>query len=730
MSTEPSGTVVDRATALTVYRLADSLVRFRHHAELEYARAPQPYEFGGENPPVPHVVVCFREVSAAASRLAVDLATPEATALASAARAVHRLYRETWLNASHRAQLAQRQKVSEESDFLNDNELDWSILRDSPLASSAWDELNATAARVTERLPNCLCRLFELGRTLAEVNFPLPSSYDAVREAIPVLDDDYLITAIRPNLACLIREVRRGSNLLQDVQEWLDVEDARGQAIKVSLDEDNALGAAGRLREQILSDLSLATSGASRSSSAPPAFPSQDVTVPQGRATTPGPSPASGSPPEVSPPSIPASSPSIGLRRRVHLSAQERERLRSIRDQLDPGRRVIGMSDPILIMFREIFACCVAGHKVVLLLGPSGSGKTEVAKCLHRGRTQGIATKLKPACHTRGKPLANPESIGRSEESALENFYRWQAGRSQTTDSGGPRSEWVGFAPDSGFNAAPPEGQDGLLKSYEGGTIFIDEFAQMSRELQVFLLDVTEGQPVAPLGAKTKKDSFRPNVHFVLATNEDITNCIRRDLRFRIKANIHIPSLAERIEDVFPLARHFLSTTNYRLTSRTWLLFLRHSWPGNVRELQNVLDVVVGQMRVQDPDSSGPPNISAQMPSPPSIAATSPEIKRKAVSMSKKVPIPFELFASHDALEHVATEIANISEPRAFREVLSVLEGALRAQGYERAKKGCGLDARIAELLGITPVELSRQKKTLKKSRFEAGTAGGDESLA
>ena len=114
-----------------------------------------------------------------------------------------------------------------------------------------------------------------------------------------------------------------------------------------------------------------------------------------------------------------------------------------------------------------------------------------------------------PTTHSQGKHQANPEAISSSDEPGLTKFFRWQAGRSQSTDSVGPRSEWVGFAPESGFNAAPPKGQDGLLKSYEGGTIFVDEFAQLSLELQVFLLDATEGQHVAPLGPKGKRLSHK-----------------------------------------------------------------------------------------------------------------------------------------------------------------------------------------------------------------------------
>jgi transcriptional regulator with AAA-type ATPase domain len=250
------------------------------------------------------------------------------------------------------------------------------------------------------------------------------------------------------------------------------------------------------------------------------------------------------------------------------------------------------------------------------------------------------------------------------------------------------------------------KGQDGLLKQCVGGTIFIDEFADLTPEMQVFLLDVAEGQQVSPIGPRG--EPFKPEVHFVLATNKDVKKSIREDLRHRIQATIHIPALAERIEDIFPLVRHALDGTNFRLDFRTWLLLLTYPWPGNVRELQIIVADALVRMQVRLAGSVDPKDRPAEPPSsspPPSPPPAQAEVRSRG--RPERVPLPFELVAGLDTLQPLAAK-GWPTEPEAIRRVAAFLEGVLRKQGYEKGKKGQGLHARIAELVGVTPSWLTR----------------------
>ena len=140
----------------------------------------------------------------------------------------------------------------------------------------------------------------------------------------------------------------------------------------------------------------------------------------------------------------------------------------------------------------------------------------------------------------------------------------------------------------------------GLLEEAGGGTLFLDEVGDMSPPLQAKLLRVIQSREFLPVGATRP---CRVDIRFVAATNKDLETEIslgrfREDLYYRLNViPLHLPPLRERIEDVAPLAHHFLDRFARRMnrgitgiSQETLAILEAHAWPGNVRELENVME--------------------------------------------------------------------------------------------------------------------------------------------
>jgi two-component system NtrC family response regulator len=133
-----------------------------------------------------------------------------------------------------------------------------------------------------------------------------------------------------------------------------------------------------------------------------------------------------------------------------------------------------------------------------------------------------------------------------------------------------------------------------LFELANQGTLFLDEVGELEPRMQVKLLRVLDGVAYYRLGG-TKKVTV--DVRIVAATNQDLetmveTSSFRGDLYHRLgQICLRVPPLRERLEDIVPLAEHFLKQTNSRLsfTGEALKLLERHPWPGNVRELRNVV---------------------------------------------------------------------------------------------------------------------------------------------
>lgn len=251
----------------------------------------------------------------------------------------------------------------------------------------------------------------------------------------------------------------------------------------------------------------------------------------------------------------PTSSPSISITRK------RQEQRRNYRKQIDPSNRVIGSSASIFEVFEGIHhANLTEGFAHVLILGEPGVGKTHIAELIH-------------------------QSSGRARKA-------WRA--VNAGGSGGDlniqRGEWVGFGKGHGISGIEPKGRPGFLQHVDGGTLFVDEFAMMSPELQVIFLSILEGRDVERVGG----ESFTPNVRCIFATNADIdadvaAGRLRRDLVDRLSTTIRIPPLRERRGDILLLARHYAGSLS--IDERCLVGLVRHDWPGNIRRLEKVLQI-------------------------------------------------------------------------------------------------------------------------------------------
>ena len=202
----------------------------------------------------------------------------------------------------------------------------------------------------------------------------------------------------------------------------------------------------------------------------------------------------------------------------------------------------------------------------VLVLGESGTGKELVAGAIHSLSRRHKATYVRINCAAIPETLLESELFGH-EKGAFTGALKQKPGRVEEAD---------------------------------GGTIFLDEIADMSRPLQAKLLRFLEDGSFTRVGGTQE---LRVNVRLIAATNRDIVQAIREDnfredLFHRLNVvQFRLPPLRERGDDVGLLAEHFLKhfNTSMRKPIRGISPAARkklctHHWPGNVRELKNVIE--------------------------------------------------------------------------------------------------------------------------------------------
>ena len=144
----------------------------------------------------------------------------------------------------------------------------------------------------------------------------------------------------------------------------------------------------------------------------------------------------------------------------------------------------------------------------------------------------------------------------------------------------------------------------GKFELANGGTLFLDELGELSLQAQVRLLRTLQNHVVERVGSTT---SIPVDVRIIAATNRNLHKMLREgtfreDLYHRLNVfTISVPPLRERLQDLLPLARHFIDKATRRLglppisgiEPDSAERLLQYDWPGNVRELENLVERAV-----------------------------------------------------------------------------------------------------------------------------------------
>jgi two-component system response regulator PilR (NtrC family) len=229
---------------------------------------------------------------------------------------------------------------------------------------------------------------------------------------------------------------------------------------------------------------------------------------------------------------------------------------------------IIGRSPKMIELYKLISK--IAGlDSTVLITGESGTGKELVARTIHCASPRADRPFLAINC-------------GGIPEDLLE-------------------SELFGHV--KGAFTGAVSHKAGLLEVAHGGTVLLDEIAEMSPGLQVKLLRFLQWRSFRRVGGT---EDLGVDVRLIAATNKDLAKAIadgrfREDLFYRLNViPIHVPPLRERKEDIPLLAHNLLTQFSLRQQKRSASIsqeametLIGYAWPGNVRELENVIERAV-----------------------------------------------------------------------------------------------------------------------------------------
>jgi DNA-binding NtrC family response regulator len=225
-----------------------------------------------------------------------------------------------------------------------------------------------------------------------------------------------------------------------------------------------------------------------------------------------------------------------------------------------PGH-IVAASPLMQALFRDV-SLIAASESRVLITGESGVGKEVVADVIHSWSPRAAGQLVKVNCAAIPETLLESELFGH-EKGAFTGAVAPRMGRFQMAD---------------------------------GGTIFLDEIADMAPQLQAKLLRVAQDGRFQRIGSNTE---IQVNARILAATNRNLEEEVkagrfREDLFYRLNVvELTVPPLRERREDILPLAGQLLASftqSRARLSSSVAACLENYAWPGNVRELANAME--------------------------------------------------------------------------------------------------------------------------------------------
>ncbi|WP_051327750.1 sigma-54-dependent transcriptional regulator [Desulfatirhabdium butyrativorans] len=234
-------------------------------------------------------------------------------------------------------------------------------------------------------------------------------------------------------------------------------------------------------------------------------------------------------------------------------------------------RRIAGLTEngiigqcPSIITIREQIERFADTNIPIFISGESGTGKELVAEAIHFRSSR------------KDKPFI-PVNCGAIPSELFESEF-----------FGHKKGAFTGAISD----------RQGIFKQANGGTVFLDEIADLLPAFQVKLLRFVDSGKFAPVGGNSETSDVR----IVSATHKDIRDMVRagtfrEDLFYRlVHTELHLPPLRSRGNDIILIAQHLTNNLNLKYGNRKRLSsdavdrILKSSWPGNIRQMKNVLE--------------------------------------------------------------------------------------------------------------------------------------------
>lgn len=319
---------------------------------------------------------------------------------------------------------------------------------------------------------------------------------------------------------------------------------------------------------------------------------------------------------------------------------------------------VVGMSPPIVALHQRLDAIARA-ERTTLITGPTGAGKDVIARSLHERSRRASKPFVVVQCAALPDNLVEAELFGHS------------------------RGAFTGAV-----NA-----RDGLVRTAEQGTLFLDDVDSLALGAQAKLLRFLETGEFRPVGADHSETS---RSWVVAATNQNLharvrSGSFREDLLYRLEVvRVQIPPLRDRRDDIVVLADHFLAELGLghkRLTARARAALESHDWPGNVRELRHRIEAAA---LLGDSDAIDLDDLGLGAGPPPADAA--PSIAALAVALGLEGEL-WRLVSDHGM--SLAQATATCEE--------MLVRAALRAEGHNRTRAAARLGINVRTIYKKLP---------------------------